>query len=73
MPLQTVVDVTGLEVTLSDPKALLPFNESVQSLASGYGNCGGSLHEAIAEDKDFLFAQILLVATIWATGRFGGI
>ena len=61
MPLRRVVDVTGLEVTLSDPKALLPFNESVRSLVSGYGNCGGPLHEAIAGDPEFLFAQIFLV------------
>ena len=61
MPLQRLTDVTGLEVTLSRPEALPMFNESVRSLVSGYGNCGGLLDEAVAEDPEFLFAQIFLV------------
>lgn len=61
MPLQRLTDVTGLEVTLSKPEALPLFNESVWSLVSSYGNCGGPLNEAVAGDPEFLFAQIFLV------------
>lgn len=61
MPLQRLTDITGLEVTLRNPEALTLFNDSVRSLVSGYGNCGGPLNEAVAKDPEFLFAQIFLV------------
>lgn len=71
MPLQRVKDVTGLEVTLRNPEALTQFNESVRTLVSGYGNCGGPLNEAVAEDPEFLFAQIFLVVLEGSRGSPG--
>ena len=62
MSVSVGVDVTGLQVTFSNPKVLPLLNSTIHALVSTNGNPLSSLEQAVSLDKQFLFGEILVVS-----------
>ena len=62
MSVRVGVDVTGLQVTFSNPKVLPLLNRTIHALVSTNGNPLSSLEQAVSLDKQFLFGEILVVS-----------
>ena len=61
--LKRVRDVTGLEVTLRDTRALKSFNEGISLLVCTRGDCVTPIEVAIEQDPEFIFAQLIVVSS----------
>ena len=62
--LRRAKDITGLEVTLSNENVLESFNEGVRLIVSTYGDWLTPIKKSFEKDRDFLFAQLLIVSQI---------